>query len=54
MGFVDKKYANFYLKQIGKNIGLKVVIEVADNTSITRDGYTAFWKYKTTSKEMIY
>jgi hypothetical protein len=44
MGFVDKKYANFYLKQIGKNIGLKVVIEVADNTSITRDGYTAFWK----------
>ena len=42
MDFVDKKYANFYLNKIGKNIGLKVIIEVADNTNITEDGYTTF------------
>jgi hypothetical protein len=38
MGFVGKKYANFYLDQIRKNIGPKVVFEVVDNTSVTRDG----------------
>lgn len=44
MGFVGKKYANSYLEQIGKNIGPEAILEVADNTGITRDGYTTFWK----------
>ena len=38
MGFKGKKYANFYLEQIGKNIGPKVVLEVTDNIGVTRDG----------------
>lgn len=44
MGFVGKQYVNYYMEEIGKRLGPEAILEVADNTGITRDGYSSIFK----------
>ena len=44
MSVVGKRYVNYYLDKIGKNIGPEKNLETCDRNTITNNGYTAIYK----------